>query len=73
MPSRVPRSRAVETDSSSVASELYRGRLVGELSTLEADEIERALDGLPQDRRHAADVAAGALRAAAAQYRARQS
>jgi nitrogen fixation protein NifU and related proteins len=57
----------------SVASELYRGRLVGDLCTTEAVEIERALDGLPQDRRHAADVAAGALRAAAAQYQARQS
>jgi len=32
-----------------------------------------ALDGLPQDRRHAADVAAGALRAAAAHYQARQA
>ena len=32
-----------------------------------------ALDGLPRDRRHAADVAAGALRAAAAQYQARQA
>ena len=56
-----------------MASELYRGRLVGELCALDAAEIEQALDGLPQDRRHAADVAAGALRAAAAQYQARQA
>jgi len=55
----------------SVASELSRGRLVDELCRLEAREIERALDGLPDDRKHAADVAAGALRAAAARYQAR--
>jgi len=55
----------------SVASELSRGRLVDELCRLEAREIEHALDGLPDDRKHAADVAAGALRAAAARYRAR--
>ena len=52
----------------SAASELGRGRTIGALSDLEADEIERALDGLPHDRRHAADVAAGALRAAARDY-----
>ena len=56
----------------SVASELSRGRLIDELTRLEAREIERALDGLPDDRKHAADVAAGALRAAASQYQARR-
>ena len=56
----------------SVASELSRGRLVDELTRLEAREIERALDGLPDDRKHAADVAAGAVRAAAARYQARR-
>jgi len=56
----------------SVASELSRGRLVDELARLEAREIERALDGLPDDRKHAADVAASALRAAAARYQARR-
>ena len=56
----------------SVASELSRGRLVEELCRLEAREIERALDGLPDDRKHAADVAAGAVRAAAARYQARR-
>ena len=35
-------------------------------------ENERALDGLPDDRKHAADVAASALRAVAFQYRARR-
>jgi nitrogen fixation protein NifU and related proteins len=56
----------------SVASELSRGRLIDELTHLEAREIERALDGLPDDRKHAADVAAGAVRAAAARYQARR-
>jgi nitrogen fixation NifU-like protein len=56
----------------SVASELSRGRLIDELTRLEAREIERALDGLPDDRKHAADVAAGALRAAAVRYQARR-
>ena len=56
----------------SVASELSRGRLVDELCRLEAREIERALEGLPDDRKHAAEVAASAVRAAAAHYRAQQ-
>jgi NifU-like protein involved in Fe-S cluster formation len=49
----------------SAASELVAGRALGEVVKLEADEVERALDGLPDDRKHAADVVAGALRAAA--------
>lgn len=50
---------------SSVASELGRGRPVDDLCHVKAEEIEAALEGLPDDRKHAADVAAGALRAAA--------
>src|SRR3989449_474727 len=34
----------------SMASELYRGRLVGDLCGLDAEEIERALEGLPDGR-----------------------
>jgi nitrogen fixation NifU-like protein len=49
----------------SVASELVLGRAVEELVNLKAEEVERALEGLPDDRKHAADVVAGALRAAA--------
>ena len=49
----------------SVASELLTGRAVDDLVNVKAEEIERALDGLPDDRKHAADVAAGAVRAAA--------
>jgi nitrogen fixation NifU-like protein len=52
----------------SVASELVAGRLVQELLDLTPEEVERALDGLPDDRTHAAEVVAGALRAAALDY-----
>ena len=49
----------------SVASELARGRALEDLVNLKAVDVEAALGGLPDDRRHAAEVAAGALRAAA--------
>ena len=49
----------------SAASELVTGRTVDDLLRIKAPEIEDALDGLPEDRKHAAEVAAGALRAAA--------
>jgi len=49
----------------SVASELTAGRPLAELVNLKAEEIERALGGLPDDRKHAAEVVAGAVRAAA--------
>ena len=49
----------------SAASELVGGWTLDAVLQLSAAEVERALDGLPDDRRHAAEVAAGALRAAA--------
>lgn len=49
----------------SAGSERVTGRPVEALVSLEAQEIEDAVDGLPEDRKHAADVVAGALRAAA--------
>jgi NifU-like protein involved in Fe-S cluster formation len=49
----------------SLASELATGRSVEDLIAIKAQEIEDALEGLPEDRKHAAEVAAGALRAAA--------
>ena len=52
----------------SVASELARGRPVEDLVAVKSGDVEAALGGLPDDRRHAADVAAGALRAAALDY-----
>lgn len=57
----------------SAASELARGRALDELCRLEAGEVEAALEGLPEDRRHAAEVAAGALRAAAHDCLARET
>jgi nitrogen fixation NifU-like protein len=49
----------------SVASELAAGRRLDDLAELDRNEVEQALEGLPDDRKHAADVVAGALRAAA--------
>jgi nitrogen fixation NifU-like protein len=49
----------------SAASELVAGRAVEDLVNLKSQEVEDALDGLPDDRRHAADIVAGAVRAAA--------
>jgi nitrogen fixation NifU-like protein len=49
----------------SAASELVAGRLLEELLTLGARQVEEAVDGLPEDRKHAADIVASALRAAA--------
>ncbi len=57
----------------SAASELARGRAVAHLCDLEADEVEAALGGLPEDRKHAAAVAAGGLRAAAHDHLSRES
>jgi NifU-like protein involved in Fe-S cluster formation len=49
----------------SAASERVTGRAVEDLLSLKPQEVEDAVDGLPDDRKHAADVVAGALRAAA--------
>ena len=51
-----------------MASELATGRPVEDLVAVKAGDVEAALGGLPDDRQHAADVAAGALRAAALDY-----
>lgn len=56
----------------SVASERMAGRAVEHLLHVKAQEIEQALDGLPEDRRHAADVVAQALQAAAHDWRRRE-
>ncbi|MBI3827176.1 MAG: iron-sulfur cluster assembly scaffold protein [Candidatus Rokubacteria bacterium] len=57
----------------SAGSELAAGRAVTDLAELGAQEIEHALEGLPEDRKHAADVVAGALRAAARDYLGRRN
>lgn len=56
----------------SAASELVAGYTLEELAALSASAVEEALDGLPEDRKHAADVVASALRAAARDYMRRQ-
>ncbi len=57
----------------SAGSELAAGRLLADLVELRAAEVEQALDGLPDDRKHAADVVAGALRRAARDYLGRRN
>jgi len=49
----------------SAASELVTGRTLEEMVTVKPEEIETALAGLPDDRKHAAALVAGAIRAAA--------
>jgi nitrogen fixation NifU-like protein len=49
----------------SAASELVTGRALEEMVTVKPEEIEAALAGLPDDRKHAATLVAGAIRAAA--------
>jgi NifU-like protein involved in Fe-S cluster formation len=49
----------------SAASECVTGRPLEALLGLKPQDVEQAVDGLPDDRKHAADVVAGALRAAA--------
>ena len=49
----------------SAGSELVTGRPVEELRDLHRDAVEGALGGLPEERKHAADVVAAAIRAAA--------
>jgi nitrogen fixation protein NifU and related proteins len=49
----------------SALSERVAGRSPEALLDLKPQEVEDAVDGLPDDRKHAADVVAGAVRAAA--------
>jgi nitrogen fixation NifU-like protein len=51
---------------SSAATELVCGRPLEEVRDMAAARVEKALDGLPEDRAHAAQVVAAAVRAAAA-------
>jgi len=48
----------------SAASELVTEWALETVLQLTPQDVERALDGVPEDRRHAADVVVGALRAA---------
>jgi NifU-like protein involved in Fe-S cluster formation len=55
----------------SAGSELAMGRPLSDLTDLAPGDVERALDGLPEERKHAADVVAAAIRSAAQGYLAR--
>jgi len=57
----------------SVASELVVLRPVDDVLHLKPEEVERALDGLPDDRRHAAEVVAAAVQAAARDWMTRRT
>jgi len=54
---------------SSVATELVQDRPVGALDDLTPEAVEEALDGLPEDRRHAATMVVDAFRGALRHYR----
>ena len=58
---------------SSVATELVRDRPVGALDELTPEAVEKALGGLPEDRRHAATMVVDALRGALRDYRTGES
>lgn len=58
---------------SSAGSELTAGRAVSELLALSEQEITAAVDGLPDERLHASEVVAGAIRAAVRDYLARRN
>jgi nitrogen fixation NifU-like protein len=55
---------------SSVMTELAIGRTLAEAAALDSAAILTALDGLPPGKQHCADLAAGALAAALADYEA---
>lgn len=59
--------------SASAGSELATGRRLEDLLRLDRDDVERAVDGLPVERKHAADVVAAAIRAAARDYVSRRA
>ena len=58
---------------SSAGTELATGRPVSDLLTLSEGDVAAAVDGLPAERLHAAEVVAGAIRAAARDFLSRRS
>jgi nitrogen fixation NifU-like protein len=58
---------------SSAGTELATGRPVSDLLTLSEGDVAAAVDGLPAERLHAAQVVAGAIRAAARDFLSRRS
>lgn len=49
----------------SAASEGLAGRTLADVAAIKPEDVEDAVDGLPDERRHAAQLVAGAVRAAA--------
>jgi nitrogen fixation NifU-like protein len=58
---------------SSLATEMIKGRPVAEVEGLTRQDIERAIGGLPPSKLHCSVLAASALRKALADYRRRRS
>jgi nitrogen fixation protein NifU and related proteins len=56
---------------SSITTDLVKGKTVEEAEKLTRDAVAEALDGLPPIKMHCSNLAADALRAAIADYRAR--
>ena len=56
---------------SSIASEMAMGRSLDEVLLITEDSIAAALDGLPEEKLHCSNLAAGALHAAVRHYRAK--
>ncbi|PLY05415.1 MAG: iron-sulfur cluster assembly scaffold protein [Desulfuromonas sp.] len=54
---------------SSIASEIAKGRTLDALLEISEDEIATALDGLPAEKMHCSNLAASALRAVVQSYR----
>ena len=54
----------------SVLTEMLRGTALADVERLQPDDVEEALGGLPQMKRHAAQLAASAARSLIENYRA---
>lgn len=54
---------------SSMVTELARGKTLEEAETISRDDVASELDGLPPAKMHCSNLAADALRAAVADYR----
>lgn len=58
---------------SSITTEMVKGKTIEEAERLTRNEVADALDGLPPIKMHCSNLATDALRAAIEDYRARQS
>jgi nitrogen fixation protein NifU and related proteins len=58
---------------SSITTEMVKGKTIEEAEKLTRNEVAEALDGLPPIKMHCSNLATDALKAAILDYRARQS